>query len=144
MSLPYARQKPHSWSGHNLFRHVTCSGSLLHPLVSIRPLSCLHQIVYKSSTTSSSDTSLFPAATLHRHWFFSDRPGILSTQGRLRHINDGANAPWKNRGGDFFCRNLRNLGEEVHKLFIHSPPLSFCNKFPLQNKNLLYWHSSVW
>ena len=28
----------HSWSGHNLFRHITCSGCLLHPLVSIRPL----------------------------------------------------------------------------------------------------------
>ena len=27
-----------SWSGHNLFRHVTFSGCLLHPLVSIRPL----------------------------------------------------------------------------------------------------------
>ena len=44
-----------------------------------KDLSCLHQVVYKSSTTSSSNTSLFPAATLHRRWFFSDRPGILST-----------------------------------------------------------------
>jgi len=64
--LPYVRQKSHSWSGHNLFRHVTCSGRFLHPLVSIRPLSSLHQTVYKPSTTPSSNTSLFPTATLHR------------------------------------------------------------------------------
>ena len=55
-------------------------------MVSIRPLSCLHQVVYKSSTTSSSNTSLFPAATLHRRWFFSNRPGILSTHIRSSEI----------------------------------------------------------
>ena len=68
------------------FRHVTCSGSLLHPLVSIRPLSCLHQVVYKCSTTSSSNTSLFPVAALHRRWFFSDRSEILSTHIRSSEI----------------------------------------------------------
>ena len=39
-------------------------------------------------------------------------------QGRLRHINDVANAPWKNRGE--LLQELR--GGEVRKLFMHSPP----------------------
>jgi len=38
-------------------------------------------------------------------------------QGRLRHIYDGANAPWKN-SGEGFCRNLGG----VRKLFMHFPP----------------------
>ena len=49
-------------------------------------------------------------------------------QGRLRHINDGANAPWKNRG-EGFCRNLG--GKCVN--YLCTSPLSFCSKFPLQN-----------
>ena len=53
--------------------------------------------------------------------------GNLLMQGRLRHINDGANAPWKNRG-----KVLQELRGEVRKLFVHFP-LSFCSKFPLQN-----------
>jgi len=51
-----------------------------------------------------------------------DRPAIPYTQGRIRHINDGANAPWKNRG-EGFCRNLG--GREVRKLFMHFPPPKF-------------------
>jgi len=66
-------------SSHNLFRHLTCSSCFFHPLVSIRPLSCLHQTVYKPSTTPS-NTTLIPTATFHRRWLFSDRPGILSAQ----------------------------------------------------------------
>ena len=42
--------------------------------------------VYKPSTTPSSNTSLFPAATLHRHWYFSDRPEILSAHMRSSEI----------------------------------------------------------
>ena len=40
-------------------------------------------------------------------------------QGRLRHINDGANAPCKKIGGRFL-QELR--GREVCKLFMHFPP----------------------
>ena len=64
---------------------VITSSDILHRLFlspiglqSIRTLSCLHQTVCKPSTTPSSNTSLFPTATLHRHRFFSDRPEILS------------------------------------------------------------------
>ena len=51
-------------------------------------------------------------------------PTCILVSGRLRHIKDGANAPWKNRGGGSFCRNV---GGKVRKLFMHFP-LSFCNK----------------
>jgi len=39
----------------------------------------------------------------------------LCLQGRLRHINDGANAPWKNRG-EGFCRNLGGSVKVIHAL----------------------------
>ena len=65
---------------------TTCSGCFFHPLVSIQPLSCLHQTIYKPSTTPSSNTLLFPASTLHRRWFFSDRPEILSAHNRYSKI----------------------------------------------------------
>ena len=42
-------------------------------------------------------------------------------QGRLLHINDGANAPWKKYGGKRFCRNLGGSA-----LIINALPLSFC------------------
>ena len=39
---PYAWRKSHSWSSHNLFRHVTCSGCfLLHPTTFLSPPDCL-------------------------------------------------------------------------------------------------------
>ena len=44
----------------------------------------------------------------------------------------------KKIGGRF----LQELRREVRKLFMHSP-LSFCNKFPLKIKNLLYWQLAV-
>ena len=51
-------------------------------------------------------------------------------QGRLRHINDGANAPWKNRG-EGFCRNL---GGEVRKLFTSfTTVLTHCYLLHLQH-----------
>ena len=33
-------------------------------------------------------------------------------QGRLHHINDGANAPWKSKGGEVFAAFSSNLGED--------------------------------
>ena len=63
-------------------------------------------------------------------------------------LQSGASTPYKRwskctmkKMGGFFLQEPEELRGEVHKLFIHFPPLSFCNKFPLQNKNLLYWHS---
>jgi len=84
--LLYARQKPHLRYSHKLFWHLTCSGCFFHPLVSIWRLSCLHQTVYKPSTTPSSNTSLFPADTLHWCWLFSDWPEILSAHNRSSQI----------------------------------------------------------
>ena len=54
----------------------------------------------------------FPALTFNKLlvWHTSGR-------GRLRHINDGANAPWINRGRRF----LQELRGEVRKLFMHFP-----------------------
>jgi len=80
------RLKNRNRSSHNLFRHVTCSSCFLHPLFSIRPLSCLHQTVYKPRTTPSSNTSLFLTTTLHSHRFFSDKPEILSAHIRSSEI----------------------------------------------------------
>ena len=48
-------------------------------------------------------------------WFYLSGTG---SQGRLRHINDGANAHEKNRGWRF----LQELRGEVRKLFMHFPP----------------------
>jgi len=37
------------------------------------------------------------------------------SQGRLHHINDGANAPWKKYGGRFLQPFFRNLGGREDK-----------------------------
>ena len=51
---------------------ITSSDTSLAPVVFFSPIG------FHPTTTPSSNTSLFPSATLHRRWFFPDRPEILS------------------------------------------------------------------
>jgi len=44
----------------------------------------------------------------------------MTLQGRLLHINDGANAPWKKYGGKRFCRNLGGSALIINALSLSS------------------------